>query len=65
MGQTPDEIVSEIDRTRDALRANLQELEARAREAADWRSHFRKHPAPMVVAAMVGGLLLSALLGKR
>ncbi|HUQ10231.1 MAG TPA: hypothetical protein VM146_07935 [Steroidobacteraceae bacterium] len=65
MGQTSDQIVSEIDRTRDELRSNFQELEARAKDAADWRNQFRRHPAPMMVAAMVGGMLLSMMLGRR
>jgi hypothetical protein len=65
MGQTPDEIVTEIDRTREDLKSNLQELELRAREAADWRSQFRKHPGRMVVAAMLGGALVALSLGRR
>lgn len=65
MGQTSDEIVSEIDGTRDELRANFEELEARTRDVVDWRSQFRRHPAPMMVAAMAGGMLLSLLMGRR
>jgi hypothetical protein len=65
MGQTSDEIVSVIDQTREDLRANLKELETRAKAATDWRSYVDKHPGPMVVAALVGGALLSAIMGKR
>jgi ElaB/YqjD/DUF883 family membrane-anchored ribosome-binding protein len=65
VGQTSDEIVSEIDRAREQLRANLQELEMRARGVADWRNHFRNHPVPMAVAALVGGMLLAALVSRR
>jgi len=65
MGKTTDEIASDIDQTREDLRANLEELETRVKAVTDWRGQFRKHPAPMVVAALVGGALLSAMLGKR
>jgi hypothetical protein len=65
MGKTTDEIATDIDQTREDLRANLQELETRVKAVTDWRGQFRKHPAPMVVAALVGGALLSAMMGKR
>jgi hypothetical protein len=65
MGETADQIASDIDRTREDLKANLEELETKVKEVTDWRGHFRKHPAPMVVAALVGGVLLSAILGKH
>lgn len=65
MGQTTDQIASDIDQTREALKSNLEELEARAKAAADWRSHFRKHPGSMAAAALVGGALLSLMIGKR
>ena len=65
MGQTTDQIASEIHRTSDELKANLEELEARVKSAADWRAHFHKHPGPMAVAALVGGALISLMLGGR
>jgi hypothetical protein len=57
--------VSDIDQTREELQSNLRELETRVKSAADWRSYVEKHPGPMVVAALVGGALLSAMMGKR
>lgn len=65
MGKATDEIAIVIDQTREDLKSNLEELETRVKAAADWREHFRKHSGPMVVAALVGGALLSAMLGKR
>ena len=65
MGQTTDQIAAEIDQTREDLKANLEELEMRAKDVADWRSQFKKHPGPMLAAALVGGALLAALVGKR
>jgi hypothetical protein len=65
MGQTTDEIASDIDQTREDLKSNLDELETRVKAATDWRAHFQKHPGAMVVAALVGGVLLSSMIGKR
>ena len=65
MGQTTDQIATDIARTRDDLMSNLEELETRMKAVADWRSQFRHHPGAMITAALVGGALLSALIGKR
>ena len=65
MGQATDQIVEVIDQTREELRSNLQELEGRVKSAADWRHHFDRHPEAMVVAALIGGALLSALVARR
>jgi phage shock protein A len=65
MGQTTDQIAADIDQTRDQLKANLEELEARVKNFADLRSQFEKRPATMIAAALVGGALLSAMIGRR
>ena len=65
MGETADQIVSDIERTRDELKSNLQELEYRAKAAADWHTHYYKHTGAMVAAAAIGGGLLALLLGGR
>ena len=65
MGETADQIVSDIERTREELKFNLQELEARAKAAADWHTHFERHTGAMVVAAAMGGALLALLLGGK
>jgi len=64
MGKTTDEIVTDIDRTRQELQSNIEELETRMKEITDWRSWVQRHPVPMIVAAMVGGVLLSSLAGS-
>jgi hypothetical protein len=65
MGQTSDQITSGIDQTREELKSNLQELETRVKSATDWRSHFQKRPGAMVIAALLGGALLSSVIGTR
>ena len=65
MGEASDRIATHIDQTRENLRSNLEELETRVKAVTDWRAQIRKHPGAMVVAVVAGGLILSALLGKR
>ena len=65
MGQTTDQIASDIARTRDDLKSNLEELETRVKDTADWRRQFRKHPGAMLTVALLGGALLSALIGSE
>lgn len=65
MGQTTQQIATDIARTREDLKSNIEELETRVKDVADWRSQFRRHPGAMIAVAVVGGALLSALLGKR
>jgi hypothetical protein len=65
MGKTADQIVSDIDLTREELKSNLEELETRMKSVTDWRTQFERHPGKMAAAALVGGVLLSMMLGKR
>jgi hypothetical protein len=65
MGQTTDQIANDIDQTREDLKSNLEELESKVKSVTDWRSHFQKRPGSMVVAALVGGVLLSSMIGKH
>jgi len=65
MGQTTDQIASDIAQTRADLKSNLEELETRVKAVTNWRSQFRKHPGPMILAALIGGALLSLMIGKR
>ena len=65
MGKTADQIESHIDQTRGDLKSNLEELESRLRAVTDWRAQVDRHPGAMIAAALVGGALLSALIGSR
>ena len=65
MGETTDQIASEIDQTRDELKSNLEELEVRAKSVVDWRDQFDRHPAVMLTAAVLGGMILSSMLGGQ
>ena len=65
MGETTDQIAAHIERTREDLGSNLEELEARVKSAVDWRSQFRRHPGRMALAALLGGALLSLMVAGR
>ena len=65
MSQSPEQIESDIDKTRAELHSNLQELENKVKSAADWRQLFAKHPGAMAAAAFGVGALLSTLMGRR
>jgi hypothetical protein len=65
MGQTSDQITRDIRDTRAELQSNLHELETRVKAATDWRAQFRKHPAAMATAALVGGALLSMFIRRH
>jgi len=64
MGDTTHQIESHIERTRDALGANLHELERKVGEITDWRHHFRNRPLPLLGLAFGGGALLATMLSQ-
>jgi hypothetical protein len=64
MGQTSDQIKSEIDSQRQQLGANLQQLEEKVRTTVDWRAQFSEHPMPAVGLAFAAGFALSALMPR-
>jgi hypothetical protein len=65
MGETTDQIENHIETKREDLHSNLKELENRVKSATDWRQYFQKHTGTMVAAAFGGGVVVSAMLGKR
>jgi hypothetical protein len=65
MGKTADEIVDDIDYKREQLKSNLEELETRVKSVTDWRSYFEKYPGKMILGALVGGVVLASMIGKR
>ena len=67
MGEDTNRIEQEIRERRAELGRNLDELEDKARDLADWRTHYRNHTSTFLgVAAGVGLLLgLTALPASR
>lgn len=57
MGEITHEIEREIRDSREDLGRNLNELEDKARELADWRSHYRNHSGAFLGAAFAAGAL--------
>jgi hypothetical protein len=54
-------IEQEIDRGRELLRSNLEELEARVRSAVDWRRAYRDNTATALGIAFGSALLLGLM----
>ena len=65
MDETIRQIETHIETTRDALGANLDELERKVESAVDWRQHFDRQPWMMMALAFGTGVLLSATLRDR
>ena len=65
MDQTVHEIEAHIDRTRDRLGSNLQELEDKVDAATDWREQFRSRPFAALGVACIAGALIGAALHTR
>lgn len=61
MDERSDQIVEHIEHQRQNLGRNLDELQNRIKQTADWRSQFDRHPMALMGVAMGGGLLLGAL----
>jgi len=64
MDQNSDQIVEHIERQRDELGRDLDELQTRVKRTTDWRSHYETHPFYFLGAAFGGGLLLSSMTGR-
>jgi hypothetical protein len=63
MGESTREIERVIVAERHQLGRNLEELEGRAHELADWRTHYRNNPALLLSVALGAGLVLGAMTG--
>ena len=64
MDQTVDQIEQRIERSRQGLRSNLNELGDRMKSAIDWRETFRRNPAATFAVAFIGGVLLASAVGR-
>ena len=56
-------IEREIVSARNALGRQLSEVEEKAKDAIDWRSHYKRNPMPMLAAAAAAGFVISGWLG--
>jgi hypothetical protein len=66
VGEITNRIEQEIRQKRDHLGRNLDELEGKARELTDWRTHYRKHSPAFLGAAFGLGVVLGlATISRR
>jgi hypothetical protein len=64
MGERPDQIEQHIRHERHELEQNFNQLEAKVKDAFDWKSQFEQHSGALLGAAFVGGALLAAIVPK-
>lgn len=62
---TTHQIEAHIERTREALGSNLNELERKVKAVADWKQQFQKWPVASLGLAFGGGVALAAIVGGR
>lgn len=65
MGENTSQIEQEIRAERSELGRNLRELEIKARDLTDWKTHYENHPGVFLTAAFGGGVLLGLLATPR
>ncbi len=61
MDTQSEQIVRNIQDSRDRLSQNISELEDRVRAATNWRTYYNRNPWTMLGVALGSGFLLSAL----
>jgi len=64
MGENINQIEREIVAERHRLGRNLNELEVKAQQLGDWRTHYRNNPKLALGIALTGGLMLGAMAGR-
>ncbi len=62
MDTAADQIVSHIQRTREDLSSNINELENKVKLVTDWKQQFQAHPMLLMGIAFGGGVVLAGLL---
>jgi len=59
MVETPAQIETHIEATREHLGANLDALERKIKSATDWREYFQSTPMTLLGVAFAGGVVLA------
>lgn len=65
MDKSSEQLAAHIESTRRELGNNLEELEGKVKDATNWRVQFQRHPMMLIGVAFAGGVLLSAIFGRR
>lgn len=63
MVERSDQIEKHIASARNELGSNLQELEYKVKQAADWRTYFDRNPLMLMGLALGGGVLVGSIIG--
>ena len=61
MGENTNQIERDLAAERHQLTRNVNELESKAQQLGDWRTHYRNNPTVLLGIALAGGLVLGAM----
>jgi hypothetical protein len=64
MDESTSQIEADLRAGRRQLSRNFDELEFKARQLSDWRTHYRNNPKLLLGIALGGGLILGAVAGR-
>jgi hypothetical protein len=64
VGENTEQIERQIVAERHELGRNLNELETKAQQLSDWRTHYRNNPKVAIGIAVAGGLVLGAMASR-
>lgn len=64
MGETPDQIATHIEATRQSLYDDMQALERKVRSIVDWHEHVSHHPMVSLILALGAGMFLAHRVSK-
>jgi hypothetical protein len=64
-GRSPEQIRSDMARTRDELSHSVEALRGRVAELTDWRRQIREHRRELAIGAAVVGFAIGGLVALR
>ena len=64
-GRSPEQIRSDMVRTRDELSRSVEALRGRVAELTDWRRQIREHRRELIIGAAITGFVIGGVIALR
>jgi hypothetical protein len=64
-GRSPEQIRSDMARTRDELSHSVEALRGRVAELTNWRRQIREHHRELIIGAAITGFLIGGAIALR
>jgi hypothetical protein len=64
-GRSPEQIRSDMARTRDELSRSVEALRGRVAELTDWRRQLREHRRELIIGAAITGFVIGGVIALR